>query len=406
MKDSKAYDCLIIGAGPVGLAMIRALQLRGLSACLAGRLPHQSPNSPDLRTAALFDGSIRLLERLGAWRHLRNDASPISAIRIIDATGHLLRAPEQMFAATDLGTPQLGYNVPNPALVEALRQTIETPAGHAAPSADTQLDVKIEAITIAPDHVTATLSDGTTCRGRMAIAADGRGSITRAAAGIAVKTWDHDQAAITAHIGHALPNGAISTEIHGKAGPCTVVPLGPHRSSLVWIEQPDTAAEIAGLADADFILALEDRLGGLLGPIREVTPRRIFPLSSLIADRFAARRVALIGESGHAFPPIGAQGLNLGLRDVASLADELAAAHKAGRDIGSDTVLNAYSESRRADIMARTYGVDAFNRSLSGRAAGLLRGALLHATKTSPGIKRFLMERGMQPVGAWPTMMR
>ena len=126
----------------------------------------------------------------------------------------------------------------------------------------------------------------------------------------------------------------------------------------------------------------------------------------LIADRFAANRVALIGESAHAFPPIGAQGLNLGLRDVASLADQLAEAAAHGQDLGSDATLNAYSDDRRADITLRTYGVDAFNASLAGRAAGLLRGAVLHATKASPDVKRFLLSRGLQPIGAWPSLMR
>jgi 2-octaprenyl-6-methoxyphenol hydroxylase len=401
------YDCLIVGAGPVALAMAKTLQLRGLSYSLCGELPHQRPNSPDLRTAALFDGSVRLLKTLGAWPHVEPLAAPLVAIRIIDATGRLFRAPEQLFAAADIGTCELGFNIPNPVLIDAFREALKAAIDVNENHPDEiNLTAKVTAITVSGSGVTATLADGTSRMGRIAIAADGRNSVTRAAASINVRTWNHNQAALTAHFDHEFSNQAISTEIHAVTGPCTVVPLSANRSSLVWMEQPDRAAELAGLNDTHFIEALEFRLAGLLGPIRSVTTRRVFPLSSLIADRFAANRVALIGESGHAFPPIGAQGLNLGLRDVASLADHLAEARLAGKDVGSDEVLNTYSTSRSADILARTYGVDAFNASLTGGPAGLLRGAAFHATKASPSVKRFLMERGMQPIGAWPSMMR
>ncbi|MFY0612624.1 MAG: FAD-dependent monooxygenase [Hyphomicrobiaceae bacterium] len=401
------HDCLIIGAGPVALATARALNLRGLTFCLCGELPRQRPNSPDLRTAALFEGSIRLLERLDAWSLVQPAAARLAAIRIIDATGRLLRAPEQLFSGIDMGAAELGFNIPNPALVDALRATLAATEDVTRTETDEiNLTAQVTHIEICDDHITATLADHTRRHGRMAIAADGRNSMTRNAAGIGIKTWDHNQAAITAHFEHDLPNDAISTELHSRAGPCTVVPLGPNKSSLVWMEHPDTAHQLAALPDEKFIAALEERLEGLLGPVRHVTTRRVFPLSSLIADRFAARRVALVGESGHAFPPIGAQGLNLGLRDAASLVDHLADARQSGHDIGADRILDAYSASRRSDIVARTYGVDAFNVSLADRAAGLLRGAALHATHASPAFKRFLLARGMQPVGPWPTMMR
>ena len=401
------HDCIIIGAGPIALAMARALELRGLTYCLCGELPRDRPNSPDLRTAALFDGSIRLLERLGAWPHIEPSAAPLAAIRIVDATGRLLRAPEQIFSAADIAATQLGFNIPNPVLVDALRTTLLTTHDDTKTvTGEVNLNTQVRHVAVTDEHVTATLADGTTRRGRIAIGADGRKSITRNAAGIDVRTWDHNQSAITAHFEHALPNQAISTEIHTRAGPCTVVPMASNRASLVWMERPEIADQLATCSDDAFIAALEERLDGLLGPIRQVSARRNFPLSTMIADRFAGHRVALVGESGHAFPPIGAQGLNLGLRDVACLADHLADAAGSGQDIGATNILDAYSDSRRADIMMRTYGVDAFNVSLAGRAAGLLRGAVLHATKASPDFKRFLMARGMQPIGAWPSLMR
>jgi 2-octaprenyl-6-methoxyphenol hydroxylase len=406
VRKSTTYDSLIIGAGPVGLTMARALQAADHKVCLCGELPYQTPEKPDLRTAALFTGSVRLLERLGAWPHISPHAASLSAIRIVDATGHLLRAPEQVFQASDVGLAELGFNVPNPVLIEALCETLATSGSSEPSQGDINLGIKVTRVTVEPDAVVATLADGTTRRGRIAVAADGRRSLAREAAAIGTKSWNHNQAALTAHFTHTLPNNAISTELHGSNGPCTVVPLDTHRSSLVWMDRPDITTARAELGDEDFISELEQRLQGLLGLVSDVTKPRIFPLSSMIANQFAANRVALIGEAGHAFPPIGAQGLNLGLRDVASLADHLTDAANKRLDIGAPDVLAGYSSDRRADIAVRTYGVDAFNQSLANRGAGLVRGAILHATKASPNAKRFLLERGLQPIGPWPSLMR
>ncbi len=398
-------DCLIVGAGPVGLAAAQALSLNGFSCTLCGELPHDTPEAPDLRTAALFDGSIRMLERLGAWSRLLDEAAPIDAIRIVDATGDLLRAPEQLFRAQDLGWDHLGFNIANPTLVRVLLDCLRNPSAEAA-GANLVVATKVESIAVHADHVTARLADGTTLAARLAIAADGRRSITRTSAGIGVEQWQYDQSAITAHIEHALPNDAISTEVHARTGPCTIVPLSPYRASLVWIETHAEARRLAALDDASFATALEERLQSALGPIRKTTPRRIFPLASMIADRFGASRVALVGESAHAFPPIGAQGLNLGLRDVADLIDALVEARETGADLGGEQVLARFDRSRRPDVAARTYGVDILGRSLGAGVTGLLRGAVLHATHASPGFKGWLMQRGLRPPGDWPTMMQ
>ena len=188
--ENNIHDCLIIGAGPIALALARTLELRGLSFYLCGELPRQRPNSPDLRTAALFDGSIRLLQRLGAWAHIEAAATPLDGIRIVDATGRLLRAPEQVFAAADIRQTHLGFNIPNPALVEALRQSLgATDAVTTSLTREINLTVQVRQISQAADHVVLTLGDGTQRRGRMAIGADGRASITRTAAGISINSW-------------------------------------------------------------------------------------------------------------------------------------------------------------------------------------------------------------------------
>jgi len=400
------YDALIIGAGPVALTMACALKRIGASVCLCGELPPQSPTAPDLRTAALFDGSLRMLRRLNVWDAIAPNMAPIDAIRIVDTTGHLLRAPEQLFSAADIGELHLGFNVPNPVLVDALVKEATANAGKLDAKIEINLDVRIANVSIAADHVTATFTDGTQRVGRVTIAADGRRSLTRDAARIAVNAWDLDQSAVTAHFTHAFDNDAISTELHTQHGPCTVVPMEPNRSSLVWMTTKESAAQLGRQSNTDFIASLEERLQGLLGPVSEITQRRVFPLSTLIAEQFASNRVALIGEAAHAFPPIGAQGLNLGLRDVASLTDHLNQALSSGTDPGAAEVLTAYNRDRRADIAVRTYGVDAFNRSLSGPVTSMMRGATLHALKAMPALRRFMMQRGTGPVGEWPSLMQ
>jgi 2-octaprenyl-6-methoxyphenol hydroxylase len=405
----KTYDCLIAGAGPIGLALALALRQHRIPYCLCGTLPQDRPNSPDLRTAALFSGSIRLLDRLGVWPALRERAAPLAGIRIVDDTGGLLRAPEQLFAARDLGLDHIGYNIANPDLVRALLNALQPGMRGQADDEDAashDIGATITDIRIDDDAVTVTLSDGRQRRARLLIAADGRRSGAREAAGIAVRTWSHDQAAITAHLTHSLPHDNISTEIHTRDGPCTVVPFGDGRSSLVWMMAPAAAEALAASDDETFRAALEDRLQGVIGTVTSLTPRRIFALSSLIAQRFAANRTALVGEAGHAFPPIGAQGLNLGLRDAAALLDHIVDARDRGADPGSERILAGYSDARQADVTARTYGVDAMNASLTSTATGLLRGALLHATSLSPALRRTLLTQGMGPIGAWPRLMQ
>ncbi len=404
--NNDGFDCLVMGAGPVGLTLALALRHVGLSTALCGTIPTAPDGATDLRTAALFAGSIRLLENLGVWPHLQPYATPVAAIRIIDMTRDILRAPTQTFSGADIGEEILGYNIPNTALIDALLARLDAlaPSGNARPldllgANITHLDVSGSSIAA----LAATKS--TPIKATLAVGADGRRSMARRAAGITTREWDRGQAAITAHFDHALPNGQISTEIHLPEGPCTIVPLGAHRSSLVWMVKTTEARRLADLRKQDFILELEKLFIGLIGPITNLTDRASFPLTSLIANRFAQHRVALVGESAHAFPPIGAQGLNLGLRDVGALADTLQQAKAAGHDIGSNAVLSQYHTDRWSDITVRTHAVDALNRSLSSPPLGLLRGAAMHAAGASSHLKRFLIERGMRPVGDWPPLM-
>jgi 2-octaprenyl-6-methoxyphenol hydroxylase len=256
--------------------------------------------------------------------------------------------------------------------------------------------------------VRLTLAEGGTIETALAVAADGRGSRAPAAAGIAVEAWDYPQAAVAASFGHSRPHHATVNELHRPMGPLTTVPLPGHCSAVVWVEAPDEARRLARLADDAFAGELEERLQGVPGAIGEVGPRAVYPLSARRAERMGAARIALVGEAAHVVPPIGAQGLNLGLRDAAALADCVAAARAKGQDIGGEAVLAAYDRARAADISARSLSIDLLNRSLLTDILplDLLRGAALHALARVPPLRRLLMQQGMGLGGTLPSLMR
>ncbi len=240
------------------------------------------------------------------------------------------------------------------------------------------------------------------------VAADGRNSLSRTAAGISLRSWDYPQAAIATNLRHGRAHGGISTELHRRAGPLTTVPLPGLASSLVWVEDPSEAARLADLPEPDFSGALEARLQGLLGPISAVGPRRLFPLQGLSVERLAQRRIALVGEAAHVMAPIGAQGLNLGLRDVATLAECVADAQAAGRDIGGPETLRAYAAARAADVFSRMALVDLLNRSLLSNflPAQALRGLGLHLLASSSTLRRLAIRGGAGTPGPLPRLMR
>lgn len=355
------------------------------------------------RTAALFAGSIELLCTLGAWPDCAPASAPIGGIRLIDDTGGLLRAPEVLFKAADSGREAFGWNVPNTALVAALQ---------AAVARDTQIrrvpTASVSQLTIMPEGVRAQLADGPDLEARLVVAADGRNSLCRAAAQIGTRDWSYPQSAIVTRFAHSRPHQGISTELHRRAGPLTVVPLPGAASSLVWVEETGVAAELAGRPDDAFRAALETRLQGLLGSLHDLAPRAVVPLTGLTAERMASRRVVLVGEAAHVMPPIGAQGLNLGLRDVATLADCVADAEARGADPGGPDCLAAYEAARTRDVASRTLAVDLLNRSLllDQLPVDLLRGLGLHLVNAIPPLRQAVVSLGLQPPGEPPRLMR
>lgn len=393
-----SYDICVIGTGPAGLAAALALARTGLRIAVIG----PPPNASDTRTAALFGGSVTLLENLGLTDVCRAAGEPIYAIRVIDDMGGLLRAPEVTFTAREVERDLFGLNIANVALVRALRNRIRQSANL------TFIEDNATSITITDDHAAATLANGAIISARLFIGADGRNSLCRQAAGIDVKSWNYDQSAIACTFTHSGRHHGISTEFHRPAGPMTFVPAAPNASGLVWVEQPAIAAEMAALDTDAFRAVLSERLQGLLGDIREIGPRAVFPLSGLVTKDAGRNRVALVGEAAHVIPPIGAQGLNLGLRDAASIADCVADALAAGADIGGDSALAAYGRMRHTDIGARIWSIDMLNRSLLMQSPPVqaLRGIGLHILKSVGPLRRLAIREGLHPSFVMPRLMQ
>jgi 2-octaprenyl-6-methoxyphenol hydroxylase len=401
--DIAQADVAVVGAGPAGITTALALAHVGANVALIGPAPSPaSPHASDTRTAALLASSVDLLKRLDVWETLARHAAPLKAIRIIDTSDGVLRGPEIEFAASELGLEAFGYNIPNSTLVDALYARAVQILGAVHAHTVAKIDV-------VADRAVLYCPDGPAVSVRLAVGADGRRSIVRQAAGIATSEWRYDQAAIATSFEHKRPHGDVSNELYQLAGSVTTVPLpDPHGSSVIWVGGLAEIEALMGLEASDFGTALEERLKGLLGEVGSVDARAKFPVAGLTAKAITAPRIALAGEAAHILPPIGAQGLNLGLRDGAALADCVAAALRRGADPGGAPVLKAYADARRLDILTRTVGVDLLTRSLltSLLPVQAARGLVLHGLNAIGPLRRFAMRAGMTPPNALPSLMR
>lgn len=399
----RSFPAIVVGAGPAGLTAALSLASSGVPTCCIGPGIRLGANQGDMRTSALMETSVRLLRKIGAWSACEEQSAPLRAIRMIDDTGRLLRAPEVLFRAEELQLQAFGYNVPNAALVDALIHQ----AG--ALEALTLVDSKgITDIFPAPDHVNLRSEEGWTADVKLVVGADGRRSGCRTAAGISTTNWAYDQAAIACNFEHSLCHESISNEFHRQSGPLTTVPLPGNASSLVWVERPEEAQKLKALDDAAFARHLETRLYGLLGNINSVSRRAVFPLSGMSVSRLGDRRIALVGEAAHVIPPIGAQGLNLGFRDAAMLTACVTKAAHADDDIGSTAVLSDYANARASDITSRTLAVDLLNRTvlapfLPMQAARSLGLGLL---SKNPYLRKLVMRAGLSPENSLPEDLR
>lgn len=396
MRPQKT-DLMISGAGIAGLTL----------ACLLGRLglhiiicdPNDPLKAPDkdglTRTAALMDGSLHVLQGAGIGTWCEEQGTPMTGLRIIENSPHQSKPVTSLFQAQEIGQKRFGLNLPIAPLRHKLAQT--------AASIDT---VQIISGAVLQDfeaetaHIDVYLDNGQHIETPLLIGADGRNSAVRQLAGITSHEKDYLQSALTCLIKHDLPHENISTEFYRTGGPFTLVPLSGNRSSIVWVDRSEGIEELMTLP-AD---ALSDQIQaastGLLGKIKLESKPQSWPLKMVRADRLSAQRLALIAEAAHVITPLGAQGLNLSLRDVAALAEITSDAVYAGQDIGAAHILGRYEKRRRRDIMLRTGGTDILNRIVRSAhpAIHMVRRKGLQLLDRQRQVRHILMQQGMAPI--------
>ncbi|NBZ86215.1 UbiH/UbiF family hydroxylase [Stagnihabitans tardus] len=395
-------DILISGGGVAGLTAASAFGAAGFRVLIVEPSPpvtDLATPGADLRTTAFLTPSVKLLQAAGLWERLLPFASALQVMRIVDAGGPLSETGQPVarmtrdFVAAEISDQPFGYNLPNWLLRrEMVARLSELPNVTFRPGLATT------SMTTRATEARVTLSDGAQVTARLVIAADGRNSTMRQAAGIGVKTIRYGQKAVVCAVTHDQPHGNVSTEIHRSGGPFTLVPLPDHQgrpaSAVVWMERAAQALGLATLPDAAFQEALNARSCGVLGPLTLVSGRATWPIITQWAHRMSGERLALMAEAAHVVPPIGAQGLNMSLRDLGSLLD-LATASPA--TLGDAAMLDAYHRARHTDVTARALGIDALNRASMAEAQPLrnLRAMGLGALHAITPIRRTLMKAGL-----------
>ena len=429
MPEARALpdgDVLISGGGMVGITLALALADAGLTVIVIDSLPAAERGAAgyDGRSSAIAEGSRRVLAGVGVWDRMVPEACPILDIRVSDARigqpasllflhyDHRELAPSAAAKRRVNGPAAarpspMGYIVENLAIRRALLAAIATRRSirHLAPAQAVGLSCE-------PGRARVTLADGSSLTGRIVIAADGRGSPMRQAAGIRLTEWEYPQSGIVCTIGHELSHQNVAHEHFLPSGPFAVLPMvddaNGHRSSIVWTEKRDLVPAIMALAPADFAAEIQRRFGDSLGRIRLLGGRWAYPLKLQHAARYVGERLALVGDAAHAIHPIAGQGLNLGLRDVAALAETLVDAHRLGLDIGVGEPLERYERWRRFDNLMLLAATDLLNRLFSNDIAPirLARDIGLGLVNRMPPLKRLFMRHAMGMVGDLPRLIR
>ncbi|MEO5808292.1 FAD-dependent monooxygenase [Devosia sp.] len=384
MTDFDA-DAIVVGGGLTGIAAAIALAQSGLQTI------HLAPEAPpDHRTSALMQPSVSYLTGAGLIGAPGQIGHPLTQIRIIDATPRLLRAPETLFDAAEAGLDAFGWNFANIRLTDSFQT-----AARALPNLTTR-PTALASLTTNSEGSLLTLTDGTQLRAPLVVGADGKKSSVRATAGFAVHEHNFSQAALVCDLTLGRPLGGTSVEFHYPQGPFTLVPAGGNRANLVWIDDLAVLKQAQSLAPEAFIATLLEKSQRLFGAVALATPSFIFPLSTLTVDRAGADGIVLVGEAAHAFPPIGAQGLNLGLRDVADLSAALASIDRTQPGWAA-RLSTDYARRRAADLKRTGSMVDTLFRSLLQEMlpAQALRAGGLWALKLSPALRKQAFGLGM-----------
>jgi 2-octaprenyl-6-methoxyphenol hydroxylase len=390
----RVCDVQIAGAGLAGLTAAIAFARAGFRVACCGA----DERSARGRTVAMLDRSVAYLDSLGLWAAIEPIAAPMRGLRIIDDTGALFPPRPVEFHCSEIRLETFGWNAENDRMADTLALRAEgTPGVERVKAAVASYD-------FAGERARARLDDGRLVACALVIGADGRASHARRAAGLSVRAHRYPQSALTALLTHRLPHRDFSTEFHTRRGPFTLVPLppregAPNRSSLVWVMSDGEARRREALDDSALAGEIERQARSMLGAMRLEGRPGVFPMARQVVPRIAAARLALVGDAAHAFPPIGAQGLNLGLRDVEAIVASAVEARARDQDIGGRGSLDDYERARRADIAMRTGVVDGLNRALLTRFAPVdfARGVGLAALGAIGPLRRLVMREGVAP---------
>jgi 2-octaprenyl-6-methoxyphenol hydroxylase len=390
-------DIVVSGGGIAGLTAAAAFGAQGLSVLCVDPAPQvttRDAEGADLRTTALLQPARHVLDAAGLWQRLAPHGTALEVMRVVDAGGEFAepRVTED-FRSSDVSDLPFGWNFPNWLLRRELLAALER-----LDTVDFRSGVSTTSLLTRTGEARVGLSDGTRIRARLVIAADGRNSPMREAAGIPVRTTRYGQKALAFAVTHPIPHENVSTEIHRSGGPFTLVPLpdyeGRPSSAVVWMEDAPRAAELAELDTSAFEDEMSTRSCHLFGPLKLASRRTLWPIISQQAERMAGERVALMAEAAHVVSPIGAQGLNMSLHDLACLL-ELAKADP--NTIGDAKMLAAYHRARHRDVSLRVTGIDLLNRASQASARPLrdARAAGLKAIYGLKPVRHTLMQMGL-----------
>ena len=387
------FTAIVSGAGPAGLAVAILLAQDG------GKVAVIAPGiQDDPRTTALMQPAMKLLSFIGVWPGaVAAHSAPLKRLRIVDDLGHLVSAPPIEFSSVELGFTEFGFNVPLTHLIPALK-------GRAEQAGVRFIAAKSESAQDSGDHISITTDGGQTYTAKILLAADGAKSPLRASLGFNTTVTRFDQHALITSFDHSGPHDDVSTEWHKQDGPFTTVPLPGRRSALVWMARPEKIEALLALSDAEFATEIQLESHGILGRISNPAPSKSFSMQVQSATRFAKSRTLLIGEAAHMMPPIGAQGLNLSLRDAATAVDLIIGAS----DPGSAAMADAYDKARRVDVVSRLSVTGLLNHSLLSGFEGfhLARSAGLAAVGALPPLRKAALNVGLGTAGPLPFSMR